>query len=153
MPLDREHITRALHVPLVFYTNPFELVLGAALAINGVAGLCGRPSPSLADLPTIPLHAYLAISTIGGVMLMVALAKRDDTRAIEGAGRALERSALFLVATGYLGLGAVILVNNSPRGIPIATVSILVGLACLLRARAIRKATLVILAKLSEGRR
>lgn len=139
-------------VPLVFYTNPFEMFLAAALLVQGIVGLAGYPSPSLAEVPFWPRTAYLAVSTFGGGLLMVALALYDPVLPLKGSSRALERAALFVVASGYLGLTGTLLIVNWPRALPVAIVSGLCGVACLFRARAIRRASNVIIKVNSDAR-
>ena len=135
--------TSKRNIKLTLLAHPFELALGAALAINGLAGLVGYPSPSVAALPLVVRLGYLAISLLGGIGV-VGLILNDPPSHV-GLGKSLERASLYLVAASYLALAVMLVGNNGVIGIPTALVALVVGGACILRAQAIRKAALIIL--------
>lgn len=135
---------RRLTLPVVFYAHPFELALGAALVINGVRGIVGDNTPSVDALPPLPRLLYLAVSTIGGLGVVIGLWTHR---------KAVERASLFLVAAAYATVGILIVATNGTNGIATATVAAVVGAACVLRAIAIRRAALIVLATLTEARR
>lgn len=134
---------RRLTLPVVFYAHPFELALGAALVINGVRGIVGDNTPSVDALPPLPRLLYLAVSTIGGLGVVIGLWTHR---------KAVERASLFLVAAAYATVGILIVATNGTNG-TVATVAAVVGAACVLRAIAIRRAALIVLATLTEARR
>lgn len=102
-------------------------------------------------LPETLRYAYHLISALGGIGVIVGLSLTDPPRRV-GLGRALERASLFVVAASYLGVGALLVGYNGSAGFGQATVTALVATACLLRAKAIRKAALVILSTLTQAR-
>lgn len=132
---------------LTILTHPFELALGAAQAINGARGLFGDVSPSLEELPAVSLYLYLAVATLGGIGVVVGLILNDPPQHI-GLGKTLERSSLYLVAAAYGGLAILLIASNGWAGFPTALVTVVVGAACLARARAIVEAANVILEQL-----
>lgn len=132
---------------LTILTHPFELALGLALAINGLSGLAGYATPSIAALPPVPRYAYLVVSVIGGIGVIVGLILNDPPKHI-GLGKTLERASLYLVASSYAVLAVVIAASNGSAGLPSALVSLVIGAACVARARAIREAALIILDQL-----
>lgn len=142
-------------LPVVLFTHPFELALGSALAINGVRGLTGHNSPSVATLPSLPLAMYLVVSTIGGIgvvtgLLLVDRAGKSYTRA--AIGLAVERSCLYLVAASYAGLGILLVGVNHSRGIGTAVVIGVVAMSCILRTVAIRRSVRAITKALRRTR-
>jgi hypothetical protein len=132
-----------VRIPLVLLTHPFELALGSVLAINGVRGWLGDLSSSLLDLPEWLTLAYLIVSTIGGVGVVAGIVLRADH--LVGLGVRLERSSLFLVAASYTTLALAILNVNGRGGLGIALTLLVITLACILRAVAIKKASTTIL--------
>lgn len=136
--------TSRRNIRLTLLTHPFELALGAALAINGVTGLVGFATASVAALPAYARIPYLAISLLGGIGVVVGLLANDPPRHV-GFGKSLERASLFLVAASYGGLGLALIGFNGLAGVPTGLVAILIGVACLLRAKAIRITALTIL--------
>jgi hypothetical protein len=139
--------TSKRNIKLTLLAHPFELALGAALAINGLAGIIGYPSPSVAALPFIVRLGYLAISLLGGIGVVVGLILNDPPSHV-GLGKSLERASLYLVAASYIALAVMLVGNNGTAGVPTALVALVVGAACILRAQAIRKAALIILEQL-----
>lgn len=136
--------TSRRNIKLTLLTHPFELALGAALAINGIAGLVGFATASVAALPAYARIPYLAISLVGGIGVVIGLLSNDPPRHV-GFGKSLERASLFLVAASYAGLGVALIGFNGPAGIPTGLVQLVIGVACLLRAKAIRLTALTIL--------
>ena len=137
-PDRRRHSPR---IPVVLYAHPFELALGAALLVNGVRGFTGSLSPSVDQLPQLPLALYLIVSTVGGLGVVLGLVTERKT---------IERSALYLVAAAYAAYGILLVSTNGAAGI--ATVAAVVAAACVLRAKAIRKAAQIVLATLITSR-
>lgn len=143
------HSSNRRDLPLVLYTHPFELALGAALALNGIRGIFGSVSPSLETLPAIPLGLYVVVSTIGGIGVITGiLLGGNDLTAHRGLGMSLERAGLFCVASAYLGLAVLLLSNNGDASITTAVVYVVIGAGCLLRTRAIRRAARIIIEQL-----
>jgi hypothetical protein len=142
-------------IPVVMLTHPIELALGAALLIAGVFSLFGYLSPSIASLPFAGRVLYLVVSSIGGAGVIAGLViasragKHYDRLAF---GLALERAALFLVASAYLGLGAAVLVRNGQAGANTGLVTVVISGALLLRARGIRKASIAVYEALRRDR-
>lgn len=143
---------RQLPIPLVCLTHPFELALGAALVANGLRGFLGAPSPSVADLPVIPLLMYLAISTLGGLGVIAGLVMNDPPQH-HGRAVSIERASLYLVSASYAGFAILVIGNNGANGIPAGLVALVVGAACLFRAIAIRRAALTVLEELRRATR
>lgn len=141
--------TSRRNIKLTLLTHPFELALGAALAINGVAGLIGFATASVAALPPFVRYPYLAISLLGGLGVIVGLIANDPPRHV-GFGKSLERASLFLVAASYAGLGVALIGGNGWGGTPSAIVALVIGVACVLRATAIRITALTILAQVRQ---
>lgn len=133
---------------LTLLAHPFELAIGAALAINGVRGFFGGLSPSMTTIPAVSLYLFLVTSTLGGLGVVVGLILNDPPRH-QGFGKALERSSLFLVAYSYAALALILVVVNGWPGVATGIVTLLIAAACLLRARAIRLASEVILEQLT----
>jgi hypothetical protein len=133
-----------LRIPLVFLTHPFELALAAALVVAGIRGVFGDVTPSLASLPEMPRALYLAVSTTGGVGLIVGVSTSDPNGHV-GLGLSIERAALFLVGASYAGLAILLVGNNGSEGVPTAIVAAVIGLACLLRTVAIRRSVRIVL--------
>lgn len=142
--------TTRRNVRLTLLAHPFELALGAALVINGAAGFAGYPTASVASLPELPQLLYLTVSTLGGLGVIIGLILNDPPSHI-GLGKSLERASLFLVASSYLALAVLLVGRNGSPGIPTGVVVSVVAAACLLRAHAIRKTALIILATLREA--
>ena len=142
MPAPPTPRRRRFALPVVFYAHPFELALGAALIVNGVRGFTGSLSPSVDQLPQLPLALYLIVSTVGGLGVVLGLVTERKT---------IERSALYLVAAAYAAYGILLVSTNGAAGIATATVAAVVATACLLRASAIAKTERVILATLREA--
>ena len=141
MPAPPTPRRRRFALPVVFYAHPFELALGAALIVNGVRGFTGSLSPSVDQLPQLPLALYLIVSTVGGLGVVLGLVTERKT---------IERSALYLVAAAYAAYGILLVSTNGAAGI--ATVAAVVAAACVLRAKAIRKAAQIVLATLITSR-
>lgn len=143
MPAPPTPRRRRFALPVVFYAHPFELALGAALIVNGVRGFTGSLSPSVDQLPQLPLALYLIVSTVGGLGVVLGLVTERKT---------IERSALYLVAAAYAAYGILLVSTNGAAGIATATVAAVVAAACVLRAKAIRKAAQIVLATLITSR-
>lgn len=132
-----------VRIPLVLLTHPFELALGSVLVINGIRGWSGDLSTSLADLPEWLTLTYLIVSTGGGIGVVTGIVLRADH--LVGLGVRLERSSLFLVAAAYFTLAIAILGANGRGGLGIALTLMVITMACILRAVAIKKASRTIL--------
>jgi hypothetical protein len=142
-PPPPEHRRHSPRLPVVLYAHPFELALGAALIVNGVRGFVGSLSPSVDQLPQLPLALYLVVSTVGGLGVVIGLVVER---------KAIERSALYLVAASYAAYGILLVSTNGAAAIASATVAGVVAAACVLRAKAIRKAAQIVLATLITSR-
>jgi hypothetical protein len=143
-PPPPEHRRRKLPpLPVVLYAHPFELALGAALIVNGARGFVGSLSPSVDQLPQLPLALYLIVSTVGGLGVVIGLITGRKT---------IERSALYLVAASYAAYGILLVSANGTAAIASAIVTVVVAAACVLRAKAIRKAAQIVLATLITSR-
>lgn len=139
-----ERIRRHLpELPVVFYAHPFELALGFVLALSGIRAIVtgGDVTPAVNLLPPVVLYVFQAVSFTAGVGILVGLGIRRKRF-----GRTLERAACWLAAGNYIGYGVVI-AGKYPLADTWATLTttIGIGLACVLRARAIRKTELAIL--------
>jgi hypothetical protein len=132
---------------LTLLAHPFELAIGAALAINGVRGFFGGLSPSMTTIPAVSLYLFLITSTLGGIGVVIGLILNDPPQH-QGFGKALERSSLFLVASSYGALALIIVGVNGWPGVATGIITLLIAGACLLRARAIKLAAEVILEQL-----
>lgn len=137
---------------LTIQTHPFELALGAALAINGLRGFFGDVTASIDALPELPRFLYLAVSALGGVGVAAGLILNDPPSHI-GLGKTLERASLWLVAASYGGLGILLVGNNGGASAATALVCFVVGAACVLRAIAIAKTARIILEALAAANR
>lgn len=128
--------------------HPFELGLGLVGVVNGLRTLATRETtPAVSQLPDAPIVALTAAGLLGGLLMLGGLLGRSKSL-----GRAVERAGLWLSGASYLGYTAVLLFN-----IPLAmswasvTLSAILGLACLIRQHAVRKAELVILRHLRKA--
>ena len=147
MPLAPRTMT-GRNLRLVALAHPFELALGAALALNGLRGLLGSVSPSVDALAELPRILYLAVSSLGGIGVIVGLILNDPPRHF-GLGKAIEQASLYLVAASYAVLALIIVAGNGWPGVATALVSLVVGGACLLRAHAIALTSAIILEELT----
>lgn len=138
-------------LPTVFYTNPFELLLGVLLLLIAARGvLADAVTPSVDDtLPAGPRFLYLLLSAAAGILIVLGLSLRARKR--EPLGKILERAGLYLCAGAFAGYAVVLGGTNGwPATVNVA-ISVALALACVLRARAIRRADLIKLAVLTAA--
>jgi phosphoglycerol transferase MdoB-like AlkP superfamily enzyme len=137
---------RRLRVPVVAYAHPFELGIGAAFVILGLKGLiAGHSSPSVDSLPEVSLVLYRVAQVVAGVGILIGLALRDKTL-----GRAIERAACYVLGSALLAFALLVVGRNGSAGWDVGLVCTFIGLACIARARAIRKTEQVINATLAQ---
>lgn len=139
----------APELPVVFYAHPFELALGFVLTLGGIRAVItgGDITPAVNLLPSPVLYVFAAVSFGAGIGILLGLATRRKTF-----GRAIERGACWLAAGNYIGYGYII-ADRFPLSDSWATVTTTlgIGLACVLRAKAIRKTELAILRALQAA--
>lgn len=133
----RVPIPRRRRIWLMILVHPLELALASALVVNGIRGIAGDLTSSLAALPTLPIVVYLVISTGGGAAVGVALFLQTAIRTTD-LGVVIEGGAIALVGTSYAGLALLLVATNGASGIGVAVVSLLVGAGCGIRAYAVR---------------
>lgn len=139
---------RRRDLPVVLYAHPFELALGVAFTLIGLRALVeGTTTPSVDQLPELPLLLYRVASTIGGIGLIVGLLARAHAL-----GRTIERASLYAVSGTWAGYSVLVVAVQGWRdGFSTAAITLAIAAACLLRALAIRKTERVILAQLRHA--
>lgn len=139
---------RRRDLPVVLYAHPFELALGVAFTVIGLRAIFeGTTTPSVDQLPELPLLLYRAATTLGGLGVIAGLIARAHAL-----GRTVERASLYAVAgtwAGYSVLG--LAYQGREDGFGVAIITLAIAAACLLRALAIRKTERVILAQLRHA--
>lgn len=139
---------RRRDLPVVLYAHPFELALGVAFTLIGLRALVeGTTTPSVDQLPELPLLLYRAATTIGGLGVIAGLLGRAHAL-----GRTIERASLYTVAGTWAGYSVLVVsVQGWRDGFSTSAITLAIALACLLRALAIRKTERVILAQLRQA--
>lgn len=140
--------THPARLNLLLHTHPFEVALGLALLVNGIRGFLGQFSPSVTELPALPLFMYLGVSVLGGLGTLIGLWRTDHPE-----GKIIERASLWLVAASYAGFALLVVAGNGAAGIATGSTTLIVAAACIFRARAIRKAQRLILEQLRAQNR
>lgn len=133
-------------IPLALYLHPFEVLVGFALVLIGLRNLgvgdgLSAPPSILAAVGREAGVAWLAGSLLGGLGILVGVLGHSVALL-----RAVEKAGLYLVA-GTSTAYAVALLGNvgvQAAGYSAATYAAIGG-ACLIRARAIRRAELATL--------
>lgn len=135
-------------LPTAFYTTPFEVCLGILLVLIAARGvLADVITPSLdKTLPAGPLAAYILTSAGAGILILLGLYLREHQR--DSLGKILERAGLYLCAGTFGGYAVVLFGTLGWLAFVNVAVSLLIAFACILRARAIRRADLIKLAVL-----
>lgn len=141
---------RRFRIPVLLYAHPFEVCIGVAILILGGRALIeGATSPSVDQLPDLPLLLYRVASTLGGLGLITGLLLRQHAL-----GRAVERAGCYVLASALAGYAVLVIAYQGREdgfGVSIITTAIAAG--CLLRALAIRKTERIILASLRVANR
>lgn len=135
---------RRRDLPVVLYAHPFELALGVAFTVIGLRAIFeGTTTPSVDQLPELPLLLYRAATTLGGLGVIAGLI---------ALGRTVERASLYTVAGTCVAYSVLVVsVQGWRDGFSAAAITLAIAAACLLRALAIRKTERVILAQLRHA--
>jgi hypothetical protein len=151
MPRIRRLLARLPDLPTVLYTHPFELCLGIVLILVAVRGVLeGVVTPSIDEtLPVAPRVAYQAVSAAAGLLIVVGLNVRDRWQP----GKAIEQAGLYLGAGAFIGYAIVVAGSLGWVAFVNIGISVAIGVACILRARAIRRAERIKLAVLELANR